>query len=118
MFLLGAAPLLWVTRLVRRQALVYLGLAQLVAGTLDLSSCAAGWNNPAVLAGWLAVTAALLGLALWAAGVASRRLEALRVLYRALFPHGLRSDGRRLRRGLEARGLGREAYGLPRPRSA
>ena len=63
------------TRLVRRQTLVYLGLAQLVAGTLDLASCAAGWNNAALLAGWLAVTGALLGLALWAAGVASRRLK-------------------------------------------
>ena len=73
--LLGSASLLWVTRLFRRQTLVYLGLAQLVAGTLDLSSCAAGWNNPALLAGWLAVTGALLGLALWAAGVASRRLK-------------------------------------------
>ena len=74
-FLLGSASLLWVTRLDRRQTLVYLGLAQLVAGTLDLSSCAAGWNNPAMLAGWLALTGALLGLALWAAGVASRRLR-------------------------------------------
>ena len=56
-------------------ALVYLGLAQLVAGTLDLASCAAGWNNAALLAGWLAVAGALLGLALWAAGVVSRRVK-------------------------------------------
>ena len=72
-FLLGIGPLLWVTRLVRRPLLVYLGMAQLVAGTLDLASCAVGWNDPALLAGWLAVTGALLGLALWAVGMVSRR---------------------------------------------
>ena len=57
--------MLWVTRLDRRQALVYLGLAQLAAGTLDLASCAVGWNNPAFLAGWLAVTG---GCVLWDSG--------------------------------------------------
>ena len=61
--LLGSVPLLWVTRIVRHPALVYLGLVQFVAGTLDLSSCVVGWNNATMLAGWLAVTAALLGLA-------------------------------------------------------
>ena len=46
-----------------------------MAGTLDLTSCATGWNNTGLLSGWLAVVGALLGLALWGAGVVSRRVK-------------------------------------------
>ena len=80
-FLLGSVPFLWTTRLIRRQPLVYLGLIQLVVGTLELSSCAAGWSNLPVLAGWLALTGALLGLVLWAAGIVGSRRLALAAFY-------------------------------------
>ncbi len=111
-FLLGSASLLWATRLVRQQTLVYLGLAQLVAGTLDLSSCAAGWNDPALLAGWLAVTGAVLGLALWAAGVASRRLKLSEFYTEPCFRTAFALMVGAYVVALQARGLGREAYPL------
>ena len=80
-------------------ALVYLGLAQLVAGTLDLASCATGWNNT-TLAGRLARGhGGLLGLALWAAGVASRRLKLSEFYTEPCFHTAFALIGRRLRRG-------------------
>ena len=111
-FLLGSAPMLWVTRLVRQQALVYLALAQLAAGTLDLSSCAAGWNNAALLTGWLAVTGALLGLALWAAGEAARRLRLSEFYTEPCFRTAFALMVGAYVVALQARGFGREAYSL------
>ena len=72
-FLLGSASLLGTTRLRRHQALVYFGLAQLVAGTLDLTWYAVSWSNAEITVGWMAVSTAVLALALWIAGVAARR---------------------------------------------
>ncbi len=97
-FLLGTATLLWVTRLVPWRTLVYVGLAQLAAGTFDLTSCATGWSNVGLLAGWLAVAGALLGLASGGRrGVA--RGPAVRLLLRAMFSHSLCHDGGRPGRG-------------------
>ena len=76
-FLLGSVPLLWVDTVRPAHVLVYLGLAQLVAGTLDLASCAAGWNNAALLAGWLAVTRHSWAWRIWAAGTGIAATQAL-----------------------------------------
>ena len=108
--LLGSVPMLWVTRLDRQQTFVYLGLAQLVAGVLVLSSCAAGWNDPVMLAGWLAITGSLLGLALWAAGAASRRLKLSAFYTEPCFRTAFALMVGAYVVALESRGLGREAY--------
>ena len=109
---LGSAPWLWTTRFVRHPALVYLGLAQFVAGTLDLASCAAGWNNTALLAGWLAVTTACLGLTLWAAGTGTRRLKLSDFYTEPCFHTACFLMIGAYVVALQARGLGREAYPL------
>ncbi|MFI5459899.1 MAG: tetratricopeptide repeat protein [Isosphaerales bacterium] len=111
-FLLGSASLLWLTRLAGRRSLVYLGLAQLVAGTLDLSSCAAGWNDPILLAGWLAVTAALLGLALWSVGVAARRFGLHEFYFEPCLHTAFALSVGAWIVALDAQVLGREAYRL------
>jgi hypothetical protein len=109
---LGLGPMLWVTRLVRQQSFVYLGLTHLAAGTLDLSSCAAGWNNPALLAGWLALTAAFLALVHWAAGMASRRVKLSEFYSEPCFRTAFALMVGAYVVALQARGLGREAYSL------
>ena len=109
-FLLGSVPMLWVTRLDRRPGLVYVGLAQLGAGTLDLASCAAGWNDPVILAGWLAITGSLLGLALWAAGAASRRLKLSAFYTEPCFRTAFALMVGAYVVALESWSLGREAY--------
>ena len=111
-FLLGSAALLGTTRLLRHQALVYLGLAQLVAGTLDLTSCAAGWNNAAMLAGWLAVSTALLALALWLVGVAARRAGISEFYTEPCFHTAFALTVGAYVLALYARSLGRGAYPL------
>ncbi|HZW33100.1 MAG TPA: hypothetical protein VFF52_20455, partial [Isosphaeraceae bacterium] len=55
-----------------RKGLVYLALAQYVAGTLDLASWSVIWGHPGLTAGWLAVVAALIAVSLWLAGVLAR----------------------------------------------
>ena len=72
-FLVGFASLLVTTRLLRNQALVYFGSAQLVAGTLDLTWYMAGWDNSATTAGWMAVSTAVLALAIWIVAATARR---------------------------------------------
>jgi hypothetical protein len=109
---LASAPWLRTTRFVRHPALVYVGLAQFVGGTLDLASCAAGWNNATVLAGWLAVTTASLGLILWAAGIGTRRLKLSEFYTKPCFHMaGFLMIGAYVV-ALQARGLGREDYPL------
>ncbi len=61
------------TRFIRRKSFVYLGLAQLVAGTLELSSWAVHWGGTGLATGWLAVVSAGLALALWLVGTLARR---------------------------------------------
>jgi len=111
-FLLGSATFLWTTKRVGRRGLVYLGLAQFVAGTLDLSSCAAGWNNLVLLAGWLAVTAALLGLALWSVGMAARRVGLSAFYTEPCFHMAFALTVGAWVVALNGRLLGREAYKL------
>ena len=108
----GIGAFLWTTRLVGWRTLVYLGLALLVAGTLDLSSWTAGWGNSALLAGWLAVTAALLGLALWSAGVAVRRFGLSGFYSEPCFHAAFALTVGVIHRGPRRRILGREAYRL------
>jgi tetratricopeptide (TPR) repeat protein len=72
-WLLGAPALLGTTRFVKRTGLVYLGLAQLVAGVLDLSYWPITWGQSGLAAGWLAVVTGLLALSMWLAGVLTRR---------------------------------------------
>jgi tetratricopeptide (TPR) repeat protein len=72
-FLLGAATLLGTTRLVRRQSLVYLGLAQLVMGLVDLSAWSIDRSHPAFLIGWLSLTVAFIAAVLWSVAAATRR---------------------------------------------
>jgi tetratricopeptide (TPR) repeat protein len=108
--LLGSTPLLWVTRLRKRQSLVYLGLAQVVAGTLDLTSCATGWNQSTWMVGWLAVTGAFLALALWAAGIVLRRLRLSAFYVEPCWRTAFALVVGAYVLALEARGLGRDAY--------
>jgi tetratricopeptide (TPR) repeat protein len=72
-FLLGSACFLWTTRHFRRTTLVYLGLAQFVVGALVLASWSITGNSDGIQAGWLAVTAAAIAIALWSVGVGTRR---------------------------------------------
>ncbi len=72
-WLLGGPALLGATRFLRRTGLVYLGLAQLVAGTLALSHWAVAWGNSGLEIGWLAVVSALLAISLWMAAALARR---------------------------------------------
>ena len=72
-WLLGAPALVGTTRFMKRTGLVYLGLAQLVAGVLDLSYWPITWGHPGMAAGWLAVVTGLLAMSLWMAGVFTRR---------------------------------------------
>jgi hypothetical protein len=72
-WLLGAPALLGATRRVRDVSLVYLGIAQLVAGVLALSYWAMPFDRAGVATGWLAVTAAALALLLWLVGAVGER---------------------------------------------
>ena len=72
-WLLGFPALLGATHFVRRTSLVYLAMAQLVAGSLELSSWAFTWGNPGLAMGWLAVVSASLAILLWLAGTLARR---------------------------------------------
>ncbi len=72
-WLLGFPAILGATHFVRRTSLVYLALAQLVAGSLELSSWAYAWGNPGLAMGWLAVVSALLAVLLWLAGATAKR---------------------------------------------
>ena len=72
-WLLGAPALLGATRFLRRTGLVYLGLAQLLAGTLALSHWAVAWSNSGLEIGWLAVVSALLAISLWMTATLARR---------------------------------------------
>lgn len=72
-WLLGAPALLGTTRRLRRGDLVYLGIAQLVAGGLMLSDWSMGFGQDGLRAGWMAVSAGVLALGLWLAGVLARR---------------------------------------------
>jgi tetratricopeptide (TPR) repeat protein len=72
-WLLGAPALLGTTRRIRDVSLVYLGIAQLVAGVLALSLWAAAFAQAGMAVGWLAVTAAALAVALWLVGTEARR---------------------------------------------
>ncbi len=62
---------------VRDQVLVYTGLWHAVAGLSCLSSTVHVWNSNALQVGWLAVTLAVIALALWLASLVARnpRLE-------------------------------------------
>ena len=110
-FLVGTMPLLWVTRLIEWRA-VYLGLGQLVVGTLDLASCGVGWANQGVLAGWLAVAAAVLALALWGVGVSSRRFKLSAFYTEPCFHTAFALTVGAFVAALNARYLGRESYVL------
>ncbi len=72
-WLLGAPALLATTRFLREKGLVYLGLAQLVAGTLELSYSAVAWSDSGLATGWLALVSAFLALTLWLAAALARR---------------------------------------------
>ena len=65
-----------------------------------------------MLAGWLAVTAALLGLAIWALGTAARRLNFSRFYTEPCFRMAFALMVGAYVVALDARGLGREAYPL------
>jgi tetratricopeptide (TPR) repeat protein len=72
-WLLGSPALLGTTRFLRQKGLVYLGLAQLVAGTLELSSWAVTWGHSGLAIGWLSVVSALIALSLWLVASLGRR---------------------------------------------
>jgi tetratricopeptide (TPR) repeat protein len=72
-WLLGAPALLGTTGRIRDLSLVYLGIAQLVAGVLALSHWSMGFGIPGLNIGWLGVTAAELAIVLWMIGIEARR---------------------------------------------
>jgi tetratricopeptide (TPR) repeat protein len=72
-WLLCGPVLLGATRFFRHRSLVYLGLAQLVAGALDLLYWPFTWSDPGLAMGWLAVVAAVIAFCLWMAAIVSRR---------------------------------------------
>jgi tetratricopeptide (TPR) repeat protein len=72
-WLLGAPALLGTTRRVQEVSLVYLGIAQFVAGVLALSHWAMPFAQPGLTVGWLGLIAAALALVLWLAGTVARR---------------------------------------------
>ncbi|MGO9913696.1 MAG: hypothetical protein ACLQIB_03135 [Isosphaeraceae bacterium] len=75
-FLIGCVCLLGTTRLLRRQPLVYLGLAHLVAGVLVLVYWAIPSRDQGLILAWLALASVLLALAVWAAGSGLGKLAA------------------------------------------
>jgi len=109
-FLLGSATLLWTTRLERSRALVYVGLALLVAGTFDITSWTIGWSHQPLLAGWLAVTAGLLALTLWTVAAAVRRLGLAELYNGPCLNVACALTLIAFVGALDARFLGREAY--------
>ena len=72
-FLLGSVTSLWSSRVVSRKAVVYLGLAQLTAATLDFTWWATAPGPIEIRLAWLALAAAALGLSLWIAATLARR---------------------------------------------
>jgi tetratricopeptide (TPR) repeat protein len=111
-FLLGAATLLGTSRLVRWNGLVYLGLAQLVAGVLDLVSWTVDRSQPILLIGSLSLAGALLAAALWAVAAGSRRFG-VSPFYTAPCCHtAFVLTVAAFVGALDARFLGREAYQL------
>ena len=73
LLILAAAGLLWSSRFVRDAVLVYVGLWHAVAGLACVSDSLHVWNSDARQVGWLALTLALIALALWIASLAARR---------------------------------------------
>jgi len=109
-FLLGSATLLWTARLEPWRALVYVGLALLLAGTFDISSWTIGWSHPALLAGWLAITAGWLALALWTVAAAGRRFGLAELYNAPCLNVAFALTVIAFVGALDARFLGREAY--------
>jgi hypothetical protein len=89
---------------------VYLGLAQYVAGALDLSSWSITWGHAGLTAGWLAVVAALLALSLWLAGVLTRRSAVSDLYAQPCLNWSLALTMGGLALALDARFLLRDAY--------
>ena len=73
LLILAAAGLLWTSRFVRDAVLVYVGLWHAAAGFSCLSSSLYVWNSDARQVGWMALTLALIALALWIASLPARR---------------------------------------------
>ena len=71
--LMAAAGLLWASRFVRDEVLVYVGLWHAVAAVADLTLWLVPWNGTGIPVGWLAISLALLSLVLWLAGAIGRR---------------------------------------------
>ena len=111
-FLLGSAALLWSTRLLRHRALVYVGLAQLVAGVVDLTWWVTEASHYEIRLGWISLIGALLGLALWMAATATRRLGLSAFYTRAFLDVAFVLTIAAGIGAFDARYLGREAFRL------
>jgi tetratricopeptide (TPR) repeat protein len=72
-FLMVAGSYFWLTRVSRERAFVYLGLAQLTAGVLDLAYWAIDRGHSDFVVAWLALVASVLALSYWLAATMGRR---------------------------------------------
>ena len=72
-FLMNAIGFLWLTRMSQERALVYLGLAQVVAGVLDLAYWGIDRTHLDLVVASLSFVAAALALSLWLVAAAVRR---------------------------------------------
>ncbi len=72
-FLLGSVAFFWSSRIVGRKAVVYLGLAQLTAATLDFTWWATAPGQIEIRLAWLGFAAAVLALSVWIAAELARR---------------------------------------------
>jgi tetratricopeptide (TPR) repeat protein len=73
-FLMNAVGLFWLTRAVPARALVYVGLAHVALGVLDLAYWTIDRSHPDFVLFWLTLVAANLSLALWVVATVARRL--------------------------------------------
>ena len=111
-FLVGSISILWATRVVRRNALVYAGLVHLAAGALDLTWWTASPVHADMRLAWIALAAALVGLLLVITGAVTRRLGLSEFYTRPCFQLAVPLTAVAFIAAIDARFLGRESFRL------
>jgi tetratricopeptide (TPR) repeat protein len=110
--LLGSASVLWSTRVVRRNVLVYAALAQFSAGAIDFTWWMTAPAHIEVRLGWIALAAAIVGFLLWMTAAVTRRLGLSAFYTRPFLELAVVLTAVAFIGALDARFLGRESFRL------
>jgi tetratricopeptide (TPR) repeat protein len=111
-FLVGSTAILWATRVIRQNALVYAGLAELASGVLDLTWWATSPAHTDIRLAWVAFAAALVGLLIWMMAAVTRRVGLSGFYTRPCFDLAVLLTVVAFIAVLQARFLGRESFRL------